>query len=292
MSTTHLLLNLIMNGLIEGLVIAMAALGITLVYSVARFPNAAAGDFMTTAAYLTKAIAMLAGGSLAIGASAAVVLTALVSALCYVLVFRKLEGRSLVAPLVASIGLAFLIRNVLTFVVGTDPSVLPVPIVRAINVGGIFLQPMDLAVAAGALVSLGVAFGILHKTAMGRRMRAIAGNRDLARVSGIRSRSVMLQLWALVGGLSAVAGILLAARSVVEPEMGWHMLLPAFAAAILGGIGNPVGAVLGGIIIGIAQEVAVPYVGSTYKAAVGFGVILVVLLFRPNGLLGRTAGAR
>lgn len=292
MTNFELFLNLFVNGLVEGLVIAMAALGITLVYSVARFPNAAAGDFMTAAAYITKAAGLALGGSLVLGASLAIVATAVLATLSYALIFRRLEGRSLVAPLVASIGLAFLVRNVLTFIVGTDPTVLPVPIMRAFNIGGVFLQPIDLAVAIGALVSLAVTFFVLQKTAMGRRMRAIAGNRDLARVSGIKSGMVMLQLWALVGGLSAVAGILLAAKSVVEPEMGWHMLLPAFAAAILGGVGNPVGAVLGGILIGLAQELAMPVVGSTYKAAVGFTVILVVLLIRPNGLLSRAVGAR
>lgn len=292
MSTFDLFLNLVVNGLVEGLVIAMAALGITLVYSVARFPNAAAGDFMTAAAYIAKAAALALGGSLALGGAVAAAATAGLAMLSYALIFRRLEGRSLVAPLVASIGLAFLIRNVLTFIAGTDPTVLPLPIMRAYNVWGVFLQPVDLAVALGALASLAVTFFVLQKTAMGRRMRAIAGNRDLARVSGIRSRLVMLQLWALVGGLSAIAGILLAAKSVVEPEMGWHMLLPAFAAAILGGVGSPVGAVLGGIVIGLAQEVAVPVVGSAYKSAVGFAVILAVLLVRPSGLLGRTAGAR
>ena len=292
MNNFDLLSNLIVNGVVEGLVIAMAALGITLVYSVARFPNAAAGDFMTAAAYITKAGALALGGSLAVGAGLAVAATIALAVLSYLLIFRRLEGRSLVAPLVASIGLAFLVRNVLTFIAGTDPGVLPVPVMRAYNVWGVFLHPVDLAVAIGALASLALTFYILQRTAMGRRMRAIAGNRDLARVSGIRTRLVMVQLWALVGSLSAVAGILLAAKAVVEPEMGWHMLLPAFAAAILGGIGIPLGAVLGGILIGLAQEVAIPLVGSTYKSAVGFSVILVVLLVRPRGLLGRTGGVR
>lgn len=292
MTSFELFLNLVVNGLVEGLIIAMAALGITLVYSVARFPNAAAGDFMTAAAYFTKSATIAFGGSLVLGAGVAMAATAALAALSYLLIFRRLEGRSLVAPLVASIGLAFLVRNVLTFIAGTDPTVLPVPVMRAYNVWGVFLQPIDLAIAIGAAACLAAAFFILQKTAMGRRMRAVAGNRDLARVSGIRSRMVMLQLWLLVGCLSAISGILLAAKSVIEPEMGWHMLLPAFAAAILGGVGSPVGAVLGGIAIGLAQEIAVPILGSTYKSAVGFAVILVVLLLRPNGLLGQTAGVR
>ncbi|MDN2567304.1 branched-chain amino acid ABC transporter permease [Aquibium sp. A9E412] len=292
MSHSQLYLNLAVNGLVEGLIIAMAALGITLVYAVAKFPNAATGDFMTFSAYTAKGASVLAGGSLVFGAGVAVLASALLAALAYLLIFRRLAGRKLVAPLVVSIGLAFLIRNTLTFFVGTDPTVLPVPIVRAVEVGGIFLQPLDLAVAAGAAISLAAAFIVLHKTPIGRRMRAVAGNADLARVSGIRAGRVMLQLWLLVGMLAAVAGVLLAAKSVIEPEMGWHLLLPAFAAAILGGVGSPIGALVGGVLIGLAQELSVPLVGSTYKAAVGFVVILVVLLVRPSGLLGRDRSVR
>lgn len=292
MSQFELIANLVLNGFVEGLIIALAALAITLVYSVARFPNAATGDFMTIAPYLAKGVAGLAGGSLALGGGVAIIATAAVSVLSYFFVFSRLEGRSLVAPLVASIGLAFLIRNVMTFVVGTDPQVLPLPIMRAVEIGPLSVQPIDAAVALGAAASLAVTFLVLQKTPMGRRMRAVSGNPDLARLSGIRSRRVMLQLWALVGSLAAVGGLLVAAKSVIEPEMGWHLLLPAFAAAIVGGVGNPVGAMLGGILIGLGQELAIPLVGSTYKSAVGFAVILIVLLARPSGLLGRAVGAR
>lgn len=292
MSELELVANLAINGLVEGLIIALAALGITLVYSVARFPNAATGDFMTIAPYIAKSCAGLAGGSLVLGGGLAILAVALISVLSYLFVFRRLEGRSLVAPLVASIGLAFLIRNVTTFIAGTDPQVLPLPLLRAVAIGPISVQPIDVAVAVGAVASLAVTFFVLHRTPIGRRMRAVSGNPDLARISGIHSRRVMVQLWALVGCLAAVGGLLVATKSVIEPEMGWHLLLPAFAAAIVGGVGNPVGAMLGGLLIGLGQELAIPLVGSTYKSAVGFAVILVVLLARPSGLLGRAAGAR
>jgi branched-chain amino acid transport system permease protein len=123
-------------------------------------------------------------------------------------------------------------------------------------------------------------------------MRAVADNPDLARVSGIQPQRVMVALWCLVGGVTAVGGLILGVKTVVSPEIGWLMLLPAFAAAILGGIGSPVGAVLAGLLLGVAQEVATPFVGFTYKIALSFLVILLVLLVRPRGLLGRIEGVR
>jgi len=123
-------------------------------------------------------------------------------------------------------------------------------------------------------------------------MRAVADNRDLARVSGIRPEPVMLTLWALAGAVSAVAGLMIGLKTIVTPEVGWDMLLPAFAAAILGGIGSPVGAIVAGLLIGVAQEVSTPLVGFTYKIALAFVVMLAVLLVRPRGLFGRIEGVR
>ena len=102
----------------------------------------------------------------------------------------------------------------------------------------------------------------------------------------------MLALWALGGAVAALAGVLLGIKTVVSPEMGWDMLIPVFAAAILGGIGHPVGAVLAGVILGVLQELATPYVGFTYKLALAFVILLVVLLVRPRGLFGRVEGVR
>jgi branched-chain amino acid transport system permease protein len=117
-------------------------------------------------------------------------------------------------------------------------------------------------------------------------MRAVADNPELARASGIRARRVMLTLWVLVGAVCGVAGIVLGIRTVVAPEMGWDVLLPGFAAAILGGVGSPAGAVLAGVVLGIAQEISTPFVGFTYKIALSFVVLMVVLVVRPQGLFG------
>jgi branched-chain amino acid transport system permease protein len=123
-------------------------------------------------------------------------------------------------------------------------------------------------------------------------MRAIADNADLARACGIRSGRVLIALWAVVGVLCALGGMMFGVKAVVMPELGWELLIPAFAAMILGGIGSPAGAVAGGVLLGIAAELSVPLVGPSYKIAVAFAVLLLVLLVRPHGLFGKAIAAR
>ena len=126
------------------------------------------------------------------------------------------------------------------------------------RIGELAISALDLQMAGVAALCLAVAFGTLYFTSIGRQMRAVADNPDLARVSGIQPERVMIALWCLVGAITAVAGLILGIKTVVSPEIGWEMLLPAFAAAILGGIGSPVGAVLAGLLLGAAQELSTP----------------------------------
>jgi branched-chain amino acid transport system permease protein len=284
-------LQLGINGLSQGLIIGLAALGISLVFGIARFANASAGDSLTFGAYMAL-IGQRFTGSLLLGAAFAIIASVAASVLSYRLVFRRLAPQSSVALLVGSIGLGFLIRGALGVAFGHQQEVFAVELAAPYRIGELAITALDLQMALVATLCLGVAFGTLYFTPIGRQMRAVADNADLARVSGIRPERVMLALWCLVGGVTAVAGIILGIKTVVSPEMGWEMLLPAFAAAILGGIGSPVGAVLAGLLLGAAQELSTPLVGFTYKIALSFLVILLVLLFRPRGLMGRIEGVR
>jgi len=135
-------------------------------------------------------------------------------------------------------------------------------------------------------------FYILHGTGLGRRMRAVADNADLAAASGIRSKRVMLSLWTISGLFCGLGGVLLGIKAVVVPDLGFELLMPMFAAVILGGIGHPIGAVIGMLLFSIAQEVASLYVGPSYKIPMAFAILLLVLLVRPQGIFGRPMAAR
>jgi branched-chain amino acid transport system permease protein len=284
-------LDLLFTGILSGLLLGLAALAVTLVFGIARFPNAATGDVMTAGAYVAISAAS-ASGSLLLGGVAGVLAGAVVGVLSYVCIFRMLSGRSSVSALLASIGLGFLLRAIFGLVFGMQQQVFQTPLVRPWRVLEVRVQPMDLQLAGVALATLAVAFLVLHATPIGRRMRAVADDPALARISGIAPAQVMIALWVLAGGVAAVAGIMLGIKTVVTQDMGWNLLLGAFAAAVLGGIGHPVGAVVAGLLLGIVQELATPFVGFTYKLAIAFLVLMLVLLFRPRGLFGRVEGVR
>lgn len=284
--------NLLINGCIEGLLIALPTLALTLVMGIARFPNAATGDYMTLSAYAGVGVQALGTTSILLAGLGAVAAGAALSIIFYLWVFRALRGRAPVASLVASIGVAFFARSMLTLFVGHDQHTFALPLVRAWNFGGIRLLPTDLYVAAVALLAMVALFAMLHLTPIGRQMRAIADNPDLARACGIRSGRVLLALWATVGVLCALGGMMFGVKAVVSPEFGWELLIPAFAAMIVGGIGSPVGAVVGAVLLGVASELSVPFVGPSYKIAVAFGLLLLVLLLRPRGLFGKAIVAR
>lgn len=292
--------NLVINGLVEGAVIALPALALTLVMGIARFPNAATGDWMTLGAYVAVgAQALWVGTGLGAPALGMLLATLAGAAACagvamaaYELIFRRLARSAMVASLLASIGLAFLVRSLITLVAGSEQRTFALPLVRAWNFGGVRLLPTDLMIAAVALLVLVAVFAWLRFGRSGRLLRAVASNPELARLSGIRSQKLMWMLWALAGTLSAIGGVLLGVKSVVMPELGWEMLLPAFAAMVLGGIGSPVGAVVGALLTGVGQELSVPFVGPSYKIAIAFALLVVTLLVRPAGLFGRPEQVR
>ena len=198
----------------------------------------------------------------------------------------------MVASLLASIGLAFVMRSALGLGVGHAPRTFDLPLVRAWNFGGIKVLPTDLAIAAASLAAVATVFAVLTLTDAGRKLRAIADNPELARMSGIRSARLMWLLWGLAGALAGLGGVLIGVKGVLTPEIGWEFVLPAFAAMILGGIGSPIGAVVGAMLMGIAQELSVPLVGPSYKLVVAFAVLIAVLLVRPAGLFGTVEAVR
>lgn len=288
--------NLAANGLIEGLLVGLLALAVTLTFGVARFPNASAGDVAAVGAYggwLAQPLAAgLGGASLVFAGAVSLVVSALVSLAAWWFVFRPLAARAGVYALISSIGVALMLRSTVTFFIGHDQQVFAAPLTRGVMLGPVMLLPTDLTIAACAVGAMLVAFGVLRLTPAGRRMRAIADDAELARASGIPATRTLATLWLLAGALSGLAGFLLGLKSVISPEMGWDFLLPAFAATILGTVGNPLGAVLGGVAIGIAQELSTPFVGFTYKIAIGFLVMLLVLLVRPQGLFAGRSRVR
>jgi branched-subunit amino acid ABC-type transport system permease component len=204
------------------------------------------------------------------------------------LVFRRLRRAKPVLLLMAAVGVAFVLRNLVLFGAQSDPLYYSRRIQRALVLGGIRIKADQLFVIGMALLAVLALHLFLRYTKTGKAMRAMADNPDLAQVSGINTERVVIWTWALGAALAALAGILSGIENkLITPELGWQTLLPLFAAVILGGIGSPYGAMLGGMTIGLAEEVSTAFISTSYKPAVAFGVLVVMLLVRPQGLLGR-----
>lgn len=279
-------LSLMANGLVEGFIIGFGALAINLVFAVSRFPNAATGDFLTTGAYAGFGVQQAGSDNVFLQGLASVAACLLLSLASYQFVFRKLAGRPMVAFLLASIGIAFLVRSILTAFVGHEPLFFQLPIEAPIELFGIRIQKLDIWLCIVAIIVVCVVLAILHLSSIGKKMRAVADNPTLAQASGIRSREIMLTLWTLIGVVTGIAGLIFGMKATVHPELGWGVLLPSFAAAILGGVGSPGGAIVAGLVIGMLQELSTPWFGFSYKIALSFAVILFILLLRPQGLFG------
>lgn len=288
----RMLLQVLVDGLARGAIVGLAAAGLALTFAIARFIHAAHGDVVTLGAYLALLAYHRAGLGMAPAAAVGVVGGAVAGLALYQAVYRRLGGQRPIALLIASVGVSFVLRYGVAFAWGTGQYSYPVPVLRALRWGGLRLVPYDamvMATAAGLVLFL---WAVLKFTPVGRDMRAVADNPSLARAAGISSERVMVYTWLLAGGLAGAAGVLLGVKTVLTPYMGWDLLIPAFAASVLGGVTNPQGAVAGGLFIGVVEEVAGVFWSPTYKLAGAFGAMVLVLLVRPAGLFGRVTDPR
>jgi len=281
-----------LDGLINGSVYALVALGLTLAFGIARFANVAHGDLVTLGAY--AALWGVQGVGLGILPATLVGVAATLAAGLLVagLVYRPLARRARIASVIASIGVALAIRHALIFVAGTQQYTFPLPIRRAALILGLRITPKDAAILAVAVVLMLLLHLGLQRTRVGKDMRAVADDAALARVAGIRVDRVVTAMWAWSLTLAAVAGVMLGVKTVVTPYMGWDILLSAFAAAILGGIGNPYGAMAGGLVIGMSEELTTLILPPAYRTAVAFLIMTGVLLLRPTGIFGARVEVR
>ncbi|MCW2960305.1 MAG: inner-rane translocator [Thermoleophilia bacterium] len=286
------LLQATFNGIAVGSIYAIAGVGLTLVYGILKLTNFAHGEFLTLGAYIAFTVMATWGGPLVLGIAAAALVVGVFGVITEQAIWRPLRRKRAgsLQLLLMSIGLSFVLRYLIQLFYSPEFRRLPVDIFSVHELGPIRASTIDLIVIGIAVGVIIVIALLLSRTLLGKSMRAISDNFDLAAVSGVDTRRTILVTWALGGALAGIGGVLAGMQLGIKPDMGFNLLLGIFAAVILGGMGNAYGALLGGYIIGIMQEVAV--VGgleSRDKPAVGFAVLILVLLFRPQGILGRRA---
>ncbi len=293
-------LNDAKQGLVDASIIMPGAVGLSLLYGIRKFANFAHGELMTLGGYTAFLVNVQLGIPLGWGFLVAPIALAVIGVLLELQIFSKLDGRGPIYPLVASIGLALFLQNLVAVIWGTGiTSYRYAAPTDWILPGGITLNPIKgLLTILLAVLSMVLIHVLLTRTTLGKAMRATADNAELARATGIRTRRVILWTWVVSSALAGVGGIFIGVARDVRPTMGFDLLLLIFAAVILGGIGSAYGAMLGGIVIGLATDMSIPYLGwidrntgllvhgSAYSQAVAFIIMVIVLLIRPEGILG------
>lgn len=278
------------NGLVSGSYIALGAVGLTLVYGTLRLVNFAQGDLLTFGAYMAFLANVTWGVPLVLATVFAIACTAALGVLSERTMWRPMRARGagLLQLMLMTLGLAFVIRNGIQMIWGTQPRRLEVDVTASIGFLGLRIGRTELIVViAGVAILLAIGL-MLRLTSLGRQMRALSDDFALAEVAGVNTDRVVIATWIFAAGLAGLAGVLYtAAIGTMTPNLGSFLLLSLFAAVILGGIGNAYGALAGGLLLGLAQEWSTLVIDARWKVAVGFGILILVLIVRPQGLFGR-----
>jgi len=284
------IIQLLIYGIVLGSILALGAIGVSLIFGILRFAHFAHGDLMTLGAYLAFTVTVGLSLPMLPAFVLALVATAAVSIGIDRTLYRRLRGGSPIILLISSVGVALMLRSVIQIIWGTDNKVYSGGVDPSwIFLGGLRIQPNQVMIVAGAVLLVVTLHLFLQRTRLGKAMRAMSDNPDLARLSGIDTDKVVIWTWIIAGGLAAAAGIFLGLDTRLHPIMGWKLLLPVFAAAIFGGIGKPYGAIAGALVIGIAQEMSTLVIEPSYKPAVAFALMVIMLVWRPTGLFrGKT----
>jgi neutral amino acid transport system permease protein len=278
-----------LNGLSLGAIYAIGAVGLTLVYGILRLVNFAHGDFLTFGAYMAYLVNVTWGMPLVAGIFFAMAMTALLGVVFERIMWRPMRARQagLLQLLLMSIGLAFLIRSTIQWFWSTEVRQLDVNLTSSVELLGLRIGQTELIVVIVGFAVL-IAVGLLLRySLLGKQMRAIADDIELAETAGIDTDRVITYTWIFAGALAGLAGVLAGAITDLKPEMGFELLLPIFAAVIVGGIGDPFGALAGGMVLGVMTEWSTLFIESRWKTSIGFLILIITLIVRPQGIFGK-----
>lgn len=278
--------QLAVNGLMAGAVLAVPAIGLTTIYAVLRFANFAAAGHMAVGAFAGYVLNAWFGFSAWVAVAGAFLCAGAIGIATDHLALRPLRRYSALTIAIASIALNLMIESAIRFGFGGRPRDYAIPLRRDWTFGSLHIGPQQVENAIIAVIAMTALFVFLAFTRTGKAMRAVADNPTLADSKGI-DPDHMARLAVGIGmGLCGIGGMLVGLDTSIDPLVGFRAILSVFAAAVLGGFGSIPGAVVGGLAIGLSEELSLLLLPATYKSAVGFLAIVLILAFRPRGLLG------
>jgi len=279
------LLELIVYGVVLGSIIALGSIGLTLIWGITDLFNCAHGDQITV-----KVGPFSFNWGVLLAFIPAIIISVGLAIFIEHWVYKPLRntGAHFITSFIASVGVAWVLRGMIYMICGAEFHFYTSGLRPMIFLPqGIKLRVDEIFIVIVAWAAVAAVYLFMSKAKMGKALRALADNPELARISGINTQHMIDWVWGLSGTLIAIAGVLYGIETQLRPEMGWIFLLPLFAAIILGGKGSITGALAGGIILGIAQQVSTAWLSPTYKPAVAFIIMILFLLFRPKGIFGK-----
>lgn len=278
----------IINMLILGSTYALLGIGLTLIFGIMRIVNFAHGELYAFGAYFVYLASMMLGINFFIALLLAIVAGCLMGALIEVTLLRPMRDADIDTTMLVMIGAMIIMQNTEQFIWGGVGKSVNTPFPQApLQVGPFFVSWLSLFVFFAALALIGATYLLINRTKLGKAMRATFQDRDTASLMGVNVQAIYMATFAIGSALAAAAGALLGAVYVITPQMGNLAALKSFAIVILGGLGSIGGATIGGFILALAEEMGAGYVSSGYRDAMGFLIIIAVLLFRPTGLFAR-----
>ncbi len=283
------MIQIIFNGFVTGIVITLPALAITLLFGVLKFPNFAVGAMLTLAAYIVFTLNVLFELNLFISTIIAAIFFGFFLIVIDQLTFAKLRvrGSSSITLMVCSLGLGFVLENIARLIYGNNAKSFAVELARPFFFLDIRMNREQMITIIVSTLAMVFMYVLLKHMSIGRAMRAVSDNPSLSLVRGIDSPLIIKWTWFISGVLLTIGGVLIGMDRAIEPPMGSSYLIAIFAAAILGGLGSPLGAFVGSLVIGIVSELSTLVIPPNYRIGIPLAVIALILIFRPQGIFGK-----
>src|SRR6516225_1780205 len=279
----------LVNGIMTGALIAIPAIGFSAIFAVLRYPNFAVASYATIGAFAGWWANAMLGLPVVAMLLVAFVIAGIIGVAAEEIALKRLRPSGEITVAIASLALNLILENVVRFAFGNDLRGYDLPIARDFHIFALRIGPQQVQSLLLAVAIMAAFFAFLRLTRFGKAMRAVADNPDLARLKGIDPVNIAIASIFIGAGLSGVGGVLIGLDTSIDPLTGYRVLLSVFAAAVLGGLGSIPGAVVGALALGIAEELAMLVAPPTYRTAVGFFAILLMLTFRPRGIFGERA---
>lgn len=280
--------QLLINGLIAGAIYALVASGFSLIYSTCKFVHFAHGAAIAVSAYILYLFFSLLGLNFWVSVILTIVFASFFGLLLDSIYkqFRKRKTSNVIL-LIASFALLILFESLILMFFGADVKTIGyIKIAKGLEFLGAIITPLQLVIVAVSVILFILLFLLMKKTKIGKAMRAVSDNKDVAEIVGISSEKIYKWTFIIGSAIAGIAGILVSLEQNLEPMMGTNLMIKGFTAAIIGGIGNVPAAILGSFLLGFAENFGIWFLPSGYKDAIAFVILFIFLLFRPQGILG------